>query len=115
MSPRTNKPMTDVHSTPRYHWIEWPLVTLMALLMAAALWLGPGAEQRPFVAGFKAVSLVLCLWSTYLEWRRGALSRGFSGIREGIQTGEQPFLWLHRRLPLRLTWLALTVLGWWHF
>jgi hypothetical protein len=58
---------------------------------------------------------VLFLWSTYLEWRRGALSRGFSGIREGIQTGEQPFLWLHRRLPLRLTWLALTVLGWWHF
>jgi hypothetical protein len=115
MSASTQKPVVDVPGPQLYHWAEWPLATLMALLMAAAMWVGPGAEHGPFVAGFKAVSFVLCLWSTYLEWRRGALSRGFSGIREGIQTGEQPFLWLHRRMPLRLTWLALTVLGWWHF
>ena len=107
--------MTDARSMPLYHWIEWPLVTLMALLMATALWLGQGAGHDWLVGAFKAVSFALFLWSTYLEWRRGALSRGFSGIREGIQNEEHPFIWLHGRLPLRLVWLALTVLGWWHF
>lgn len=110
-----DKPMNNASSPPLYHWAEWPLATLLALLLAGGVWYGPGTERELFARAFEAVSLVLGVWSTYLEWRRGALSRGFAGIRGGIQNQEPPFIWLHRRLPLRLVWLALIVMGWWHF
>jgi hypothetical protein len=109
------KPMSKPSGMPLYHWAEWPLATLMALLLAGGIWYEPATARELFARAFEAVSLVLGGWSTYLEWRRGALSRGFAGIREGIQNEEHPFIWLHRRMPLRLVWLALIVMAWWHF
>jgi hypothetical protein len=108
-----DKPMSNPAASPLYHWAEWPLAILMALLLGAALWCAPGEERSALFKAFNAVGLALGGLSTYLEWRKGALSRSFAGILEGFDKQEPPFVWVHRRLQLKLTWLVLTVLGWW--
>ena len=100
---------------PTYHWTEWPLTVLLSLLLAAGIWLGPGEKRELVAQGFTAISMILFIWSTYLEWRAGSLSHGFAALREGIQRGAHSPSWLLRRLPLKLVWLACIALGYWHF
>lgn len=98
-----------------YHWAEWPLAAVAALLLAAALWWEPGDLRGAIIAAFKVAILAMAGWSLYREWRMGGLSRSIPGTYQGMRNGEATALWMHRRTPLRLSWLALMVLGSWHF
>lgn len=113
--PGSDERRLDADDTPLYHWAEWPLTVLTAVLLAVALWLGPEGDGRKVVLAFWFSILVLGGWSTYLDWRRGGLSHGITEIHEGFKSGESTFLRMRRRQPLTSVYLAMMALGWWHF
>jgi hypothetical protein len=109
MTEDPRSPTTD----PTYHWLEWPMAVVVAVLLVNFSLHEPGESREEMFMLFQAALVILMVCCCYADWRRGALSHPISKVREGLESGAEPFARMHRRAPLGWLLIAMGVVGHW--